>query len=97
MKLSDVGTWPSHKGKKELLKHMKSKELTYKEAVLAKCYECNCGWADGTADCKVPDCPLYGFMSYRYKPVVRAKRGTEEQRAAARERLRHMGQAKKPL
>ena len=96
MKVSDITTWPDHRGKRELLKHMDGKELTYKEAVTAKCFECCCGYTDGRNDCKVPDCPIYGFMPYREIKPARAKRGTEEQRRAAGERLRALRKPKQP-
>jgi hypothetical protein len=94
MKISDIRTWPEHRGKRELLKHMAGKDLTYKEAVIAKCFDCMCGYTDGRQDCKVEDCPLYGFMPFRENKPVRAKRGTEEQRLAAGERLRAMRESK---
>ena len=52
-------------GQKQLHKHLTGGRLSYKEAVLAKCYECTGGYADGKMDCKVPECPLYGFMPFR--------------------------------
>jgi hypothetical protein len=97
MKLSDIRTWPEHRGKRELLKYMNGQELTYKEAVTAKCFECMCGFIDGRCDCKVSDCPLYGFQPYREEKPVRAKRGTEEQRRAAGERLRALRKPKLPV
>jgi hypothetical protein len=97
MKLSDVDSWPAHKGKRELMKHMRGDLLSYKEAVMGKCYDCNVGWVDGAEDCKVPDCPLYGFMAYRDEKPDRPKRGTEEQRKAAGDRLRVMAKSKQPV
>ncbi|MBA4419402.1 MAG: hypothetical protein C0392_16080 [Syntrophus sp. (in: bacteria)] len=63
--ISDVTKWKDSKGKKELLKHLRGQSLTWKEAVLAKCADCTCGYDDSKADCKIPDCPLYGHMPYR--------------------------------
>lgn len=52
-------------GRKEICAHLNGEHLTRGEAILAKCYECNGYYADGKADCKIPVCPLYGFMPYR--------------------------------
>ena len=54
-------------GKKELERYLRGEKLTYKEAVLAKCYECMCGYLDGKLDCGIKDCPNYRFMPYRGK------------------------------
>jgi hypothetical protein len=52
-------------GRNELIRYLERGKLTLRDAVLAKCYEC-CGYyADGKSDCKMADCPLYGFMPYR--------------------------------
>ena len=56
-------------GKSELLKHRSGKKLTYRQAVLAKCYECMGYYADGKSDCLISDCPLFNFMPYRSKPA----------------------------
>ena len=53
------------KGRIELLKHIQGKKLTYRQMVLAKCYECNAGYTDGKVDCQVPGCPLYPKMPYK--------------------------------
>jgi hypothetical protein len=55
------------KGRKELKKYLEGKKITYKEAVLGKCYECNLGYSDGKYSCEIPDCPLFTFMPYRKK------------------------------
>lgn len=55
----------SAKGKKELLKHLNGEKLSYKQAVLARCYECMGFYGDGKADCGVKKCPLYHHMPYR--------------------------------
>ena len=51
-------------GQKQLHNHLVGKRLSHKQAILAKCYECTCGYADGRDDCRVPKCPLYGFMPF---------------------------------
>jgi len=72
----------SAKGKAEIMRQRSGKRLSYKQAVLAKCYECMGYYADGKLDCEIPDCPLYGFMPYRTvnkkfksKPLSIAKNG----------------------
>jgi hypothetical protein len=41
------------------------KRLTLKEAVLAKCAECCCFYADGRRNCGIEHCPLYRWMPYK--------------------------------
>ncbi len=54
-------------GRKELKKHLDGVNLTYKQAALAKCYECNLGYCDGKCSCEVLDCPLFQYMPYKNK------------------------------
>lgn len=54
-----------YQGRRELKKHLEGKKLTYAQAAKAKCYDCLGRYEDGRHDCKVPTCPLYGFMPYR--------------------------------
>ncbi len=65
MKQFDIEASPKARGKAELLKHMAGKRLTQRGQIIAKCYECMCGYADGKRSCKMPDCPLYPSMPYR--------------------------------
>jgi hypothetical protein len=51
-------------GKADLVRYRKGEKLTQREAILAKCYECMGGYADGRRDCRIKDCPLYPFMPY---------------------------------
>ena len=60
------------KGRLELTKHLKGDKLTYKQAALAKCYDCMSFYVDGKADCAIPDCPLYPFMPYGSKSTYTA-------------------------
>lgn len=53
------------KGKNELAKHLKGEKLTFKQAVLARCYDCTGGYTDGKYSCGIPHCPLHPFMPYR--------------------------------
>ena len=54
-------------GKKELERYLGGEKITHRQAVLAKCYECMCGYLDGKLDCGIKDCPNYRFMPYRGK------------------------------
>jgi hypothetical protein len=77
--------WPLRRGKKELLRHLKDEEITCREAIIAKCYECMGGY-DEVGDCNVPKCPLYPWMPYRHGgPRKRAM--SEDTRKANTERL----------
>ena len=55
------------RGKRELTNHLNGKKLTWKQACLAKCYECCAGYTDGKVDCGVKDCPIYGMMPFKNK------------------------------
>ena len=54
----------SARGRRELAKHLKGGKLTRKEAMLAACYDCVCGYEDGKVDCRVMRCPLHPFMPF---------------------------------
>lgn len=53
------------KGRNELAKHENDIKLTYRQMVLAKCYECCAGYTDGKVDCGIKGCPLYPKMPYK--------------------------------
>lgn len=53
------------KGKQELISHLAGRKLTRSQAILGKCYDCVCGYADGKRDCGIKDCTLYPFMPYK--------------------------------
>lgn len=50
MKREDVIRGKVAVGRPELLKYSDGQKLTRKQAMLAKCYECTCGYADGKVD-----------------------------------------------
>jgi hypothetical protein len=52
------------RGERELNKYESGGRLTIKQMVLAKCYECMGKYADGKADCMIPECSLYPLMPY---------------------------------
>jgi hypothetical protein len=60
------------KGRNELRKHLNGGRLTFKQAVLAKCYTCMGFYCDGKSDCAIPECPLYPFMPYASKKTSTA-------------------------
>ena len=65
MLLKDIEQYgKTAQGQAELLKYMSGKPLTRKEAIVAKCYECNLGYVDGKVYCRVKTCPLHPYMPY---------------------------------
>ena len=60
-----VQEWRRSRGKTLMLKHLNGERLTPREAIIAKCADCNAGYIDGLYECEMPDCPLYGYMPYR--------------------------------
>lgn len=51
-------------GKRLFIAYLKGEEITRKEGMAAKCFDCMGGYADGRKDCRVPHCPLYPWMPY---------------------------------
>lgn len=58
------------KGQKELLKHLSGEKLTFKQAIYAKCYDCENYYSDGKHDCNLQHCALHPFNAYRKKPNI---------------------------
>lgn len=52
-------------GKKEWNKFVNAETLTYKEALLANCYECTGFYDTGKVDCLITTCPVYQYMPYK--------------------------------
>ncbi len=52
------------KGESAQRRHEAGVRLTMKQMILAKCYDCMGKYADGKADCKIPECSLYPVMPY---------------------------------
>lgn len=61
------------KGRKELLAHLEGTQLTQRQMIQAKCYDCTGYYADGKQDCSMPDCPLYPLMPYRKGEKYRSR------------------------
>ncbi len=55
------------RGREDLIKHINGESLNKRQRILAKCYECMGGYADGRRDCKIAKCPLYSLMPFRGK------------------------------
>lgn len=53
------------------IKSLKDKLLLYESAIISKCSDCMCNYADGHFDCEVLGCPLYDFMPFRAKKPMR--------------------------
>lgn len=54
------------KGQREYEKFKSGKKLTRKQAMLAKCYDCN-GLTESNSDCLVTACPMYSYMPFKAK------------------------------
>jgi hypothetical protein len=55
------------KGKNQYSDFKRGLRLTYKQAVLAHCYQCMGFFEDGKQDCCGYSCPLYQFYPYKGK------------------------------
>jgi len=67
-RINDIETiGKSARGQKELLKHLNGEKLTFRQAIIANCYDCMGYYVDGKVDCELKDCPLYPFMPFRPK------------------------------
>lgn len=58
------------KGANFFRKFKEGKRLTRKQAMLAKCYECN-GEEEGGSDCNVDTCPMYAYQHYHIQSLRR--------------------------
>ena len=83
------------KGKQELIDFNNGKKLTRKQSMLAKCYECCNGYADGRTDCLVTSCPLHGYMNYNPNKTKTGRTMTDEQKQKANERLKKLHEKNK--
>lgn len=55
----------SRVGKTDLIKHLSGKRLTQRQAIKAKCYDCNGMGAEST--CDIRECSLFPYSPYRVK------------------------------
>jgi len=83
-KMNDILTdWStSAKGYRPYKKLLGGGKLSLKEAILAKCYDCACGYVDGKIDCDIQTCPLYQYMPYGFAWANREKRELTEAQMA---------------
>ena len=70
------------------------KMLTPIKAIRAKCLDCSCGNPYEVEKCVIPKCPLYPYRMGK-NPNRAGTIRTEEQKAAARERMARINEQKK--
>lgn len=58
------------KGQKEYERFKNGKKLTYRQALLAHCYECMGFYQDKKQDCFGYSCPCYQYYPYRHKKAI---------------------------
>ena len=86
-RIENVKALPLRRGKQELLIHLEGgRNLTAREALTAKCYECMGGYDEAT-DCLIPACSLHPWMPYREGGVRKSRTMSDEQRQATADRL----------
>ena len=59
------------RGKTLLMKHLRGKRLTQREAILAKCCDCDGYYTEGKKPCQITTCSLISFSPYKPKKVKR--------------------------
>jgi len=65
MRIFDVKSWPASSGKTHMLRYLEGEKLTQRQAIMANCARCLCGYVDGRFSCEDPDCPFFPWMPYR--------------------------------
>jgi len=62
---------PVSAGRTQYMRFLNGEKLTYREQILAKCYDCDGGHNDGRYDCEVVSCSLHPSMPYKgkYSPL----------------------------
>lgn len=66
--MKSVQQGPLRKGKNALIKHLKGERLTQRNAIAAKCYDCN---GMGELDsCVIKTCALWPYSPYRQNPTA---------------------------
>ena len=74
------------RGKREYLAFLRGSKLTFKQCILARCYECCNLYQDGKKDCENKECPLHLYMPYRKEGVIKTRKLSEKTKAKLRER-----------
>ena len=67
--LTSANSGPRRVGKKELIKHLTGVRLTQRQAIKAKCFDCD-GMGD-TGECSISTCALFPYSSYKQENVVK--------------------------
>jgi uncharacterized membrane protein len=78
------------RGRKEWLAALNGSRISDRQAILAKCYDCQGMYDDGTGDCKTITCPLYSKMPYNPNKTKKVSTLTEDQRKAAGDRMKNI-------
>jgi hypothetical protein len=63
--LESVKSGTKRAGKTDLFNYLNGKRLTQRQAIRAKCYDCD-GMGD-TGDCDIKDCSLYPYSPFKQK------------------------------
>ncbi|MFA5154266.1 MAG: hypothetical protein WC554_17075, partial [Clostridia bacterium] len=63
--IENVSKGKGRAGKADLLKHLKGVRITQRQAIRAKCYDCN-GMGDSD-ECDIETCSLYPYSPYSGK------------------------------
>lgn len=75
------------KGRTEYIKFLKGQPLTFKQAVLAHCYDCT-NMEMGRGYCKVDSCPISLYHHYNPNKIRNKQPMTEENKKKASERMK---------
>ena len=59
---------PLRQGKNDLIKHLNGHRLTQRQAIKAKCFDCN-GMGELNT-CEIVTCALWPYSPYRQNPTV---------------------------
>ena len=65
--IKSASAGPLRQGKNDLIKHLKGQRLTQRQAIRAKCYDCNGMGELGT--CEISTCALWPYSPYRQIPT----------------------------
>lgn len=64
-RLRSVEGWPTSGGRNAYAAYLRGENIGRTAAIVAKCADCCCGYADGRFDCGIKTCSLHPFMPYR--------------------------------
>lgn len=72
-----------------------TKQISPIKAIRAKCMECSCGQREEVKLCPIEDCALYPFRFGKNPFNKKTKTMSDEQKAAAAERMKKARESKK--